>query len=137
LLDKQPGGRQRTPQVPRHPRSLRESKSESRSGNADSTTLQTARDEGSDAKGSRAKFENGFVDGPGGRGDASDIQAHAKRDASPGQAPNLVEEDLPPGRTVIGMMSDAGTLTEIESRFSHQTLPSPPGAEGPLGWLGC
>jgi hypothetical protein len=59
------------------------------------TVSRTTKDDDSDSKGSRTKFENGFVDSPGGRWEASDVQASAKPDASPGQAPNPVKEGRP------------------------------------------
>src|ERR1035441_7248619 len=58
-------------------------------GTGEPTISQTTKGDDSDAKESRTKFENGFVDGPGGRGNASNIQADAKRDATPDQTPNL------------------------------------------------
>lgn len=60
-------------------------------GTMESTVSQTAEDGDSDTKESPTKFENGFVDGPAGRRDESDIQADAKRDASPGQASNVIK----------------------------------------------
>jgi hypothetical protein len=54
---------------------------------------QTITADDSDTKETGTKFENGFVDGPGGRRNTSNPKADAKRDASPDQTPKLVEED--------------------------------------------
>jgi hypothetical protein len=62
-------------------------------GTGEPTVSQTTKDD--DSKESRTKFENGFVDGPGGREEASDVQADAKRDASPDQTPNPVRGGRP------------------------------------------
>jgi len=62
-------------------------------GTGEPSVSETITADESDAKETGTKFENGFVDGPGGRRNASDAKADAKRDASPDQTPKLVEED--------------------------------------------
>jgi len=52
------------------------------------------RSDTSDAKASGNKFENGFVDGPGGSGNASSARADARRDSNLNQKPNPANEDL-------------------------------------------
>lgn len=66
------------------------------------TVSQTTKDDDSDSKESRTKFENGFVDGPGGGVQASNVQADAKRDASPDQTPNSAKEGQPRGARSSG-----------------------------------
>jgi hypothetical protein len=45
------------------------------------------------AKGYTSRFENGFVDGPDGRGNASDTRADAKRDSNLDKKPNPAHVD--------------------------------------------
>jgi hypothetical protein len=46
-----------------------------------------------EAKGYTARFENGFVDGPDGRGKAKGAQADAKRDSNLNRKPNPAQTD--------------------------------------------
>jgi hypothetical protein len=62
-------------------------------GTGEPSVSQTSQGDNSAAKESRTGTENGFVDAPGARVDASGTQADNKRDASPDQRPKLVEED--------------------------------------------
>jgi hypothetical protein len=62
-------------------------------GTAQPVVTQT-RDDRPDAKVSGNKFENGFIDGPDGGGNASSAQSDARRDSNLNQKPNPPKEDL-------------------------------------------
>jgi hypothetical protein len=62
-------------------------------GTAQPVVTQT-RDHTPAAKVSGNKFENGFVDGPDGGGNASSAQSDARRDSNLNQKPNPAKEDL-------------------------------------------
>jgi len=61
-------------------------------GTGQPTVAPTPQDVDSDSKESKDEFENGFVDAPGGSGNASSLEADAKRDASPDQRTDLAKQ---------------------------------------------